>query len=51
MQLIKKFNNIKSENGTFKYFKMNIYLFITIINLKETGYNLKRVYNIVLVDF
>ena len=51
MQLIKKFNNIKSKNSIFKYFKMNIYLFIIIINFKKTGYNLKRVYNVVLIDF
>ena len=51
MQLIKKFNNIKNKNSIFKYFKMSICLFIIIINLGGTGYNLKRVYNVILMDF
>ena len=51
MQLIKKFNNIKSENSIFKYFKINARLFIIIINFKETGYNLERIYNVILINF
>ena len=51
MQLIKKFNNSKSKNSIFKYFKNNIHLLIIIINFKEIEYVLKRVYNIVLMDF
>ena len=51
MQLIKKFNNSKNENSIFKYFKKNTRLFITIINFKEIEYILKRVYNIILINF
>ena len=51
MQLIKKFNNIKNKNSIFKYFKINIYLLVIIINFKETGYNLEKVYNIILINF
>ena len=51
MQLIKKFNNNKNKNGIFKYFKKNIYLFIIIINFKKTEYILKKVYNIILINF
>ena len=51
MQLIKKFNNIKSKNDIFKYFKINIHLFIIIINFKKTKYNLEKVCNVILINF
>ena len=51
MQLIKKFNNNKNKNNIFKYFKMNMCLFIIIINFKKIEYILKRVCNIILINF
>ena len=51
MQLIKKFNNIKNKNNIFKYFKTNVRLFIIIINFKKIKYNLKRVCNVILINF
>ena len=51
MQLIEKFNNIKSKDNIFKYFKISTYLFIIIINFKKIEYNLERVYNVILINF